>query len=59
MRIEILSQLSLNKKKITSNFQRIFGDKKILRKMSTKRNIYGNGNASKIISKKIMKIIYN
>ncbi len=46
-----------NKKKILSEFSKIYKSKKIYKKMSKKRNIYGNGKAYEKIVNQINKIL--
>ena len=47
----------LRKKDIIFHFKNIINNKKLLKKMTKKRNIYGDGKSSEIIGKKIIQLL--
>ena len=49
--------VKLNETSIVNKFNQIYKNKDVLSKMSKKRNIYGKGNAAKLISEKILNLI--
>ena len=47
----------LRKKDIIFHFKNILNNKKLLKSMTKKRNIYGDGKSSEIIGKKIIQLL--